>query len=634
MTYQLSDLKPATKYFARVKHICSELQQSEFSRTVSFTTLYTVRFNEQFEAERSIPENWALYNYADIKPTNTNSWERKSSQGDDNMYGAYMSSSISGSWKRWLETPQIDLTDVAAADSIALSFDLTATNKDLALEDSVFFLVMVSTDGGLTYPEENRTVWGTTADCDYPFSAISNLKKGTRWHIDMSKYNGQVIRIMFGTDVTKLQGSTGSIYLDNVQLNYYTAEIYAESVCEWTEFEDDNFTIDAKNLKVDQTTTYQKFTQADKNGEKDKLARMDLTVTGMAETMFEETLCEGETYMLNDFEIAEPKSGVYRRKLQGTNTCDSVATLNLTVLSKQRQIIEQTICQGSYFEFNGVKYYTNTIKTDTLQGAASNGCDSIVTMYLTVAPILVGETEEVFLCPGTSYNFSAKYPELTEAGVYTDTIQNALGCDSVISVDIKNVPNVQTIIRAAICEGEVYSNDVFAGLSRAGDYPSEQKTVYGCDSIVTLHLLVATPNAETQSFELYDTISSDLLPYVINGIELVQAGAERGVYTRDITLGCGKATIVISVDNADGVDNAYINTLAITPNTVAVGEPVHVLGKFAGAEVEVITATGAVAYTERNINGSIVLPGMPAAGIYLVRLTDKTGTYHGKLVVK
>lgn len=634
LTYQLSDLKPATKYFARVKHICSELQQSEFSRTVSFTTLYTVRFNEQFEAERSIPENWALYNYADIKPTNTNSWERKSSQGDDNMYGAYMSSSISGSWKRWLETPQIDLTDVAAADSIALSFDLTTTNKDLALEDSVFFLVMVSTDGGLTYPEENRTVWGTTADCDYPFSAISNLKKGTRWHIDMSKYNGQVIRIMFGTDVTKLQGSTGSIYLDNVQLNYYTAEIYAESVCEWTEFEDDNFTIDAKNLKVDQTTTYQKFTQADKNGEKDKLARMDLTVTGMAETMFEETLCEGETYMLNDFEIAEPKSGVYRRKLQGTNTCDSVATLNLTVLSKQRQIIEQTICQGSYFEFNGVKYYTNTIKTDTLQGAASNGCDSIVTMYLTVAPILVGETEEVFLCPGTSYNFSAKYPELTEAGVYTDTIQNALGCDSVISVDIKNVPNVQTIIRAAICEGEVYSNDVFAGLSRAGDYPSEQKTVYGCDSIVTLHLLVATPNAETQSFELYDTISSDLLPYVINGIELVQAGAERGVYTRDITLGCGKATIVISVDNADGVDNAYINTLAITPNTVAVGEPVHVLGKFAGAEVEVITATGAVAYTERNINGSIVLPGMPAAGIYLVRLTDKTGTYHGKLVVK
>ena len=59
---------------------------------------------------------------------------------------------------------------------------------------------------------------------------------------------------MFGTDVTKLQGSTGYIYLDNVQLNYYTKDEYAVSICEWTEFEDVNFTIDANDLKVNATT--------------------------------------------------------------------------------------------------------------------------------------------------------------------------------------------------------------------------------------------------------------------------------------------------------------------------------------------------------------------------------------------
>ena len=31
---------------------------------------------------------------------------------------------------------------------------------------------------------------------------------------------------------------------------------------------------------------------------------------------------------------------------------------------------------------------------------------------------------------------------------------------------------------------------------------------------------------------------------------------------------------------------------------------------------------------------SVILPGMPAAGIYLVRLTDNKGEYHAKLVVK
>ena len=551
LTYQLLNLKPATKYFARVKHICSELQQSEFSRTVSFTTLYTVRFNEQFEAERSMPENWALYNYADIKPTNTNSWERKSSSGDDNMYGAYMSSYIMGSWKRWLETPQIDLTDVAAADSIALSFDLTTTNKDLALEDSVFFLVMVSTDGGLTYPEENRTVWGTTADCDYPFSAISNLKKGTRWHIDMSKYNGQVIRIMFGTDVTKLQGSTGYIYLDNVQLNYYTSVEYAVSVCEWTDYEDNNFIIDANDLKVGETTHYDKFTQALKNDEKDKMVAMDLTVTPMAETLLEASLCEGVSYMENFFEIEEPRTGLYRRKLQGVNSCDSVITLNMTVLPKQYKNLEVTICQGSYYEFHGEKYYTNTIKTDTFP--AANGCDSIVTLYLTVAPILQGETEEVYLCPGQSYHFSDKYPELTEAGVYTDTIQNLQGCDSLISVEIKNATNDFTLIRAAICMGEVYNDDVFAGLSKAGDYPSAQKNIHGCDSIVTLHLLVAQPTEE-QTFVLEDTVSQENLPYIINGEELLPAGTQGGTYVKTITLGSVDAEITINVGYGQGID--------------------------------------------------------------------------------
>ncbi|MBO4577657.1 MAG: T9SS type A sorting domain-containing protein, partial [Paludibacteraceae bacterium] len=271
--------------------------------------------------------------------------------------------------------------------------------------------------------------------------------------------------------------------------------------------------------------------------------------------------------------------------------------------------------------------------TDTLYGAASNGCDSIVTLYLTVAPILVGETEEVFLCPGATYNFSAKYPELKEAGVYTDTIQNAMGCDSVIAVEIKNVPNVSTIIRGAICQGEVYNSGVFAGLSKAGDYPSEQKTIYGCDSIVTLHLMVAQPT-EAQTFEIYDTIASDQLPYVLNGLELLQKGAERGIYTRTITLGCGEATVVINVDNAEGVDDIFANTLAVTPNPVGVGQSVRVLGQFSNAEVEVITATGAVAYKQQYTTGQVILPGMPAAGIYLVRLTDNKGEYHAKLVVK
>ena len=627
LSLELNSLQPAMKYYIRVKHVCSELQQSEFA-SAEFTTLYAVRFNEGFNTAM-MPDNWKLYNYADIKPATSSSWEIKSS--DDYMYGSYASSQIMGSWKRWLETPQIDLTDVVAADSIALSFDLASTNKNLAQEDSLFFLVMVSTDGGQTYPTENRIIWGTTNDCNYPFSAISTKKKGTRWYIDLSKYNGQVIRIMFGTDVTKLQGSTGYIYLDNVQLNYYTKDEYAVSICEWTEFEDVNFTIDANDLKVNATTDYEKFTQSVKEGEKDKLARLALTVTGCAETTFEASICEGAAYEGNGFVIEEVKSGTYRRKLQGSNSCDSVATLNLTVLPKQYEIVEKTICQGNYYEFNGVKYYTSTIHSDTLP--AANGCDSIVTLYLTVNPILVGETEEVFLCPDSVYYFSEKYPALTEAGIYKDTIQNAQGCDSVISVDIKNVPNEYTLIRAAICDGEVYNKGVFGGLTKPGDYPSMQKTVYGCDSIVTLHLLVATATEE-QTFVLNDSVSPENLPYVLNDEEILPVGTEEGVYTRTINLNCGEATLVITVGNPQGINNTFVNSLAVMPNPAQVGEPIRILGTFDDATVEVTSATGALVYTAQNLINPITIPGMPVAGVYLIRLRENGRIYQAKLMVK
>ena len=627
LSLELNSLQPAMKYYIRVKHVCSELQQSEFA-SAEFTTLYAVRFNEGFNTAM-MPDNWKLYNYAEIKPATSSSWEIRSS--DDYMCGSYASSQIMGSWKRWLETPQIDLTDVVAADSIALSFDLASTNKNLAQEDSLFFLVMVSTDGGQTYPTENRIIWGTTNDCNYPFSAISTEKKGTRWYIDLSKYNGQVIRIMFGTDVTKLQGSTGYIYLDNVQLNYYTKDEYAVSICEWTEFEDVNFTIDANDLKVNATTDYEKFTQSVKEGEKDKLARLALTVTGCAETTFEASICEGAAYEGNGFVIEEVKSGTYRRKLQGSNSCDSVATLNLTVLPKQYEIVEKTICQGNYYEFNGVKYYTSTIHSDTLP--AANGCDSIVTLYLTVNPILVGETEEVFLCPDSVYYFSEKYPALTEAGIYKDTIQNAQGCDSVISVDIKNVPNEYTLIRAAICDGEVYNKGVFGGLTKPGDYPSMQKTVYGCDSIVTLHLLVATATEE-QTFVLNDSVSPKNLPYVLNDEEILPVGTEEGVYTRTINLNCGEATLVITVGNPQGINNTFVNSLAVMPNPAQVGEPIRILGTFDDATVEVTSATGALVYTAQNLINPITIPGMPVAGVYLIRLRENGRIYQAKLMVK
>ena len=663
-------LTPATKYYYRIKHLCSAEEESAWSDMNELNTSYEAPlFTEDFQEERTYPVNWTRGGSTSA-PTSTSStasdiasfiatgkvgaftsdaatsnaaWRRNSDDqygmGDGSIYSILSTgtgSSVTYSFA-WLFTPVIYL-DNAQAQNMMLSFDMGMWNstrksapKELGLNDQ--FVILVSEDGGESWSMDNTFSWKADGTGDYDYNEVQNERR--TWYVDMTKYLDKSIKIAFYAESRTYQGvNTGNyLYLDNVQLNAYTKNEYDAQICRWNDYADATFEIDAYDLKVGKTTRYDEYIQSQKKENPDKLTILNLAVECDTITQLSATVCEGGDYEENGFVIHNATSSdTYKRKLSGENKCDSIVELQLNVIPKIRVNLEETICQGVYYEFNGVKYYTNTTITETF--TATSGCDSIVTLYLTVAPILESEPEEVYLCPGKSYNFTEKYPEITEAGTYVDTLVNARGCDSLVTLTVHNVPAAQTLIRAAICQGDRYDEYPFRGLQEAGDWESKLETVYGCDSIVTLHLLVAAANTETQSFELYDTISSANLPYVLNGLELLQAGTERGVYTRPVTLGCGEATVVINVDNADGIDDIFANTLAVTPNPVSVGEAVRVMGQFSNAEVEVITATGAVAYRQHFTTGQITLPGISAAGIYLVRLTDNTGVYHAKLVVK
>jgi hypothetical protein len=239
--------------------------------------------------------------------------------------------------------------------------------------------------------------------------------------------------------------------------------------------------------------------------------------------------------------------------------------------------------------------------------------------------MLQGE-EEAHLCPGDFVEFG-KYGQITEAGIYVDTLKNALMCDSAATLKVYTHENVATTVRGAICQGETYSQDVWAGLTKAGDYPSKQQTVWGCDSIATLHLMVAGADKT-----ITDNISLEELPYVLNGEELLPASTTAGTYTKLIDLGCGTITVVIHVAVGTNVDNVFCNNLALAPNLVSVGQETTVLGAFAeNAVLEVYHTTGALVYRSENTN---VVPGMPTAGVYMVTVKSNNQLYQSMLIVQ
>ncbi|MBR1564686.1 MAG: fibronectin type III domain-containing protein [Paludibacteraceae bacterium] len=665
--YTFTGLKPGSDYYYAVKHYCSDEDESQWSVIQSFTCNYEApRFKEDFTTVRTYPVHWTRggntsttasmactaenvfdgLKIATLTETATSNaaWRRNS--GSDGMGGGSiwhsMASNRTGTAAAasyaWLMTPNISLL-TSEQNNMMLSFELGmwdidgGTNLNPLSEDDCF-MVIVSTDAGKTWKAENIAAsWKTDGTGDYDFNKVGPQR--TTYFVDLSKWVGQGIMIAFYSG-SKCPGLTpgNKLYLDNVQLNVFEKKEYSSEICKWNDFTDESFNIDAYDLNVNTTTTYTKYVPAEADNQLDSLTILNLTVYCDTTTTFEENICEGEDFKSYGFSIENvTKSNTYKLKLEGENKCDSVVVLNLTVLPKLHNDVEATICQGAYYEFGGKKYYTSTTVEETF--TSSLGCDSIVTLHLKVNDVLAGTPEEVYLCSDSIFEwpYSSKFGQITDGGLYIDTIQNSLGCDTVVSVHVTNVASAKTFVRAAICSGGAYDVYPFRGLRDAGDFDSHLETVYGCDSTVTLHLMIA------ENGVLNDKIGMDELPYVLNGEELYGEGTEEGVYTTTVNLACGEVTLVLTVGTPDGLHSVFANSLALAPNPVRTGETVTVLSSFSAAQVadmtvEVYDGTGALVSRKTPKVAPVTIDPLPAAGVYMVRIVTGGETYQAKLVVK
>ncbi|MNU19087.1 hypothetical protein D3C71_73070 [compost metagenome] len=137
-----------------------------------------------------------------------------------------------------------------------------------------------------------------------------------------------------------------------------------------------------------------------------------------------------------------------------------------------------TICYGQSYTFNGITYTTNNnTATDTFPGAG--GCDSIVTLNLTVLNQAQPLVVNLEACEQLSYNNQV----YTQSTVLHDTLHSVLGCDSIyretrIVIHNNNATLVQ--IDTAGCDA-VWLKDVRYTASAV--VTDTFYNVLGCDSL-------------------------------------------------------------------------------------------------------------------------------------------------------
>ena len=222
-----------------------------------------------------------------------------------------------------------------------------------------------------------------------------------------------------------------------------------------------------------------------------------LTVNNTSTKTIDSQICQGKSVFFKGQN--RTTTGTYRDTLLNSKNCDSVITLNLTINPTPTTNINLTICQGTAVNFKGIPRTTTGIYRDTL--LTSKSCDSFVILNLTVSPKTF-KTIDTAICRGKSYFFKG-LPRSANATIL-DTLINAAGCDSVITLNLTIKDTSTNIIRDTICKNftRFFNGNL---LNSTGIYKDTLVNAKGCDSFLYLHLHVK----DTSSRQLYDTICSN-----------------------------------------------------------------------------------------------------------------------------
>ena len=272
-----------------------------------------------------------------------------------------------------------------------------------------------------------------------------------------------------------------------------------------------------------------------------------LTVLPISQpTIQYDTICWGETYIWNGIEYNT--TGSYTDTLTNIYGCDSIVTLCLTILPEVQYFSADTLlCHGVACHWRDQSFTSAGIYNDTIRNTLS--CDSLIyTLHLAYLPATQHiEAQHATICHGENYVWREK--EYNTSGIYTDTVRNRLNGDSLIyslNLIVNYATTFDTIVVA--CDHYEWLNETYFA---SGVFVDTLTNTLGCDSIVTLHLTI---NYSDTAY--FNAVACD--SYTWHGVEYTTSGTYQ--FDTLTTLGCDSTLFLDLTINYS--DTAYFNAVA------------------------------------------------------------------------
>ena len=231
----------------------------------------------------------------------------------------------------------------------------------------------------------------------------------------------------------------------------------------------------------------------------DSLVTLDLTISNAVNGTDTQTACGSYTWIDGNTYTASNNTATFTIVGGATNGCDSIVTLDLTISNSVSGTDTQTAC-GSYTWIDGNTYTaSNSSATFTIAGGAANGCDSLVTLDLTISNSVSG-TDTQTACGSYTWIDGNTYTASNNTATFTIVGGATNGCDSIVTLDLTISNSVSGTDTQTACGSYTWiDGNTYTASNSSATFTIAGGAANGCDSLVTLDLTISNSVSGTDT---------------------------------------------------------------------------------------------------------------------------------------
>ena len=223
---------------------------------------------------------------------------------------------------------------------------------------------------------------------------------------------------------------------------------------------------------------------------------MTINVTILKPTGSAQTYYSCDSFKSPYSYIVYRKSGKYQEKLKNSVGCDSIISMTVNIIKKDTTIYTYNNCEFVKLK-NGKTVYKSGVYIDSLKNF--RGCDSFIMHVVKVRNKTMAKANlkicRFVICPSNTNKV------FRSAGTFYDTITNFAGCDSIIEYTVTSKSTYGTVAISA-CSSYKSPSKKYTW-STSGTYYDTlvNKNSAGCDSFMTIKLTLNPSKNESLNVE-------------------------------------------------------------------------------------------------------------------------------------